>query len=110
VTGSLAALLGIAERAITVADLATTELWYVEPEWDAERTVDGLRTCSFDAAPPRGDPIRRYVTLAVAEASEGSALELSRPIDVEQVVSGALPLTDAVAALTHQRAAVRIDP
>jgi hypothetical protein len=86
-----------------VADLATTGLWYVEPEWGAEQTADGLRTRSFDAAPLRGDRIRRYVTLAAAEAGGGgSALELSRPIDVELVVSGALPLTDAVAALTHQ--------
>jgi len=102
VTGPLASLLGVAERAITVADLATTELWYVEPEWSAEQTADGLRARSFDAAPLRGDPIRRYVTLAAAEAGEGIALELSRPIDVELVVSDALPLTDAVAALTHQ--------
>jgi hypothetical protein len=102
VTGPLASLLGVAERAITVADLATTELWYVEPEWSAEQTADRLRARSFDAAPLRGDPIRRYVTLAAAETGEGSALKLSRAIDVELVVSGALPLTDAVAALTHQ--------
>jgi hypothetical protein len=102
VSGPLASLLDVAERAITVADLATTELWYIEPEWSAARTADGLRTRSFDAAPLRSDPIRRYMTLAAAEAGEGSALELSRPIDVELVVSGALPLTDAVAALTHQ--------
>jgi hypothetical protein len=44
-------LLGVAERAITVADLATTELWYVEPEWSAAQTADGLRARSFDAAP-----------------------------------------------------------
>ena len=76
-TGPLASLLGVAERAITVADLATTELWYVEQEWSAAKTADGLRTRSFDAAPLRGDPIRRYVTLAAAETGEGSALELS---------------------------------
>jgi len=102
VTGPLASLLGVAERAITVADLATTELWYVEPEWSAQQIADRLQIRSFDAAPLRGDPIRRYVTLAAAEAGEGSALQLSRPIDVELVVSGALPLTDAVAALMHQ--------
>ncbi len=101
-TGPLASLLGVAERAITVADLATTDLWCVEPEWSAAQSADGLRTRSFDAAPLRGNPIRRYVTLPAVEAGEGSALKLSRPIDVELEVSGALPLTDAVAALTHQ--------
>lgn len=78
-TGPLASLLVVAERAITVTDLATTELWYVEPEWSAAQTADCLRAKSFDAAPLRGDPIRRYVTLAAAEADKGSALEFSDP-------------------------------
>lgn len=39
-TGPLASLLGVAERAITVTELATTELWYVEPEWGAEQAAD----------------------------------------------------------------------
>ena len=100
-TGPLASLLGVAERAITVADLATTELWYVGPSGALPNSRRSSGT-SFDAPPLRGDPIRRYVTLAAAEAGEGSALGLSRPIDVELVVSGALPLTDILAALTHQ--------
>ena len=95
-------LLRIIERSLTVADVAETSLKYVKPSWSVRRIANWLKRMRFDFAPVAEDPPRRYVAredLDQSLRSQGTALDVARPIDATHLATASLGLADGVLLL-----------
>lgn len=96
----LDSLLAIAERAVTVSDLVGgQELWFADPSRPAEEVAAEMRRLSYDVAPLREQPVRRFVVADELDEASGPAGDSARIIDAGLLVSGSLPLGDAIAGL-----------
>lgn len=98
----LRAVLDIAENALTVAHLVTTDIWWADPEMSVVEARDFMRASNFDASPLREEPTRRYVHVDDLQTGLGRLKEVARPIEVSNLVTSSLSLTKAIAALKHR--------
>lgn len=95
----LPSLLRIAETALTVGDLAETDLWYVEPEWSAIEAHERLVKQDFDYAPVRESRPHRYVARVALEDKRGTVDDEARTIDAAHLVTSTLGLAAGISIL-----------
>lgn len=96
----LRAILRIAETSLRAADLASRELWRVDPSWSCAEAHARMATLDFDVAPLDEEPLQRYVLraeLAGASDSPGEPVERrAHPIDATHLVTSDLGLAEAL--------------
>lgn len=98
----LHSLLRIAESSLTVGDLATSNLWFVEPDWTVERAFEEMTAVDFDCAPLRDSRPYRYVMRSELQQSSGSAQDASRIIDAAHLVTFELGLAHGISLLRER--------
>ena len=100
----LHATLAIAERALRAADLATRDLWRVDPTWSSGEAAERMGELDFDVAPVDEVPLRRFVLRGQLErlASDVPAEAAALPIDATHMVTGDLGLADTLDLLSER--------
>jgi CBS domain-containing protein len=96
--------IAIAERALRAADLATRDLWRVDPSWSCGEAAQRMTERDFDVAPVDETPLRRFVLRKELErvTSDESVDAAAMPIDATHVVTGDLGLADTLDLLGHR--------
>jgi hypothetical protein len=81
--------IAIAERALRAADLATRDLWRVDPSWSCGEAAQRMTERDFDVAPVDETPLRRFVLRKELErvTSDESVDAAAMPIDATHVVT-----------------------
>lgn len=97
----LASLLLIAERSLTVAQLATTDLWCPDESLPVEQVAAEMKTLGFDVAPV-GEPPLRCVALEDLLHAGGIVKEVAIPIDITLLVTWDLALVDGIRLLASR--------
>jgi hypothetical protein len=95
----LPSLLSIAEETLTVAHLATTELWMAIPSRSCRAVARDMSRRGFDAAPLRETPPVRFVAMADLVGRLGPVANAAQPIGIAHLVTSDLSLVDAVELL-----------
>jgi len=95
----LSALRRLAERTVTVADLASAEIWQVPGEISAAEAVAELDARDFDVAAVAESPISRFVHRQHLREHLGNVTDASLHIDAGEIVGRALPVADLVSRL-----------
>jgi hypothetical protein len=98
---TLPSLIEIAERSLTVDQLAETDLRYVESTASAADAEAFLSQSGFDAAPIAAPRPGLYVDHAELIGKRGAVLDHARPLDAPHLVSSALSLADGVRLLSE---------
>ncbi len=100
----LRATLSIAEGGLRAGDLATQELWCVEPGWPCGSAVVRMAELDFDVAPLGEEPLRRFVLRAELEEEDAGApvAEVAHPIDATHMVTVDLGLADTLDLLAQR--------
>ena len=95
----LRAVLDIAENALTVAHIATIDIWLADPQMSVADASSYMLSHHFDAAALSEDPIWRYVHVDDLQDPQALIGDLARPIEVSNLVTSTLSLTEAIVAL-----------
>ncbi len=100
---ALPSLLSIAENALTVAHLATTDLWWASPKSSCRVVARTMQERGFDLAPVRESKPHRYVALPdVDSGGRSKVTDVAKPLGISMLVTRDLPLASAVALLAHE--------
>jgi hypothetical protein len=93
----LSPLIEIAERSLTVLQLAELNLQWASPSWSASYAHEWLETNEFDAAPVENeDP---YLFIERGKTAGDSVIKCARSIDSSRLVSADLGLADGILRL-----------
>jgi hypothetical protein len=92
-------VLEIAENALTVGTVATTDLWSLSPSVDVATARSMLREKRFDVAPLRDESPFRYVHVDDLTEDAPGLESVARPIDASRLVTSDLGLADGIEAL-----------
>lgn len=96
----LGALIDLADKTITVADLVRGQLLYrVAPDGQADRIAVHLERLGLDVAPLDEIPITRYVDRSWLRLHDGTPVEVARAIDPSILVAANLPLSEVIGVL-----------
>lgn len=98
---TLPSLVSIAERLLTVDQLAETELRSIDGSSSAEDAEAFLSRNGFDAAPIAATRPSLYVDRSDLAGKTGSVLEHTHSLDAPHLVSSALSLADGVRLLSE---------
>lgn len=100
----LRATLSIAEDGLRAGDLATHDLWCVEPGWSCGTAVARMAELDFDVAPLEEEPLRRFVLRAELEENDAGTPvgETAHPIDATHMVTVDLGLADTLDLLAQR--------
>jgi hypothetical protein len=93
------------QQSLTVVDMSSMDLWRLDPKASIREARERLGELHYDVAPLDESPVRRYVELAVLDASPSSELpvhEIAVMIDADHLVSCEVPLYRAVLALRER--------
>ncbi len=99
----LRSLQALAERTITVADLAPAPLWVIDPCQLAGEAAAALAAREFDLAGVDANPVTHYVTKANLERRPKEPVAaLAEPILASDAVERTLPLADLIEILASR--------
>jgi hypothetical protein len=94
----LSPLIDIAERSLTVLQLAELNLQWASPAWSASFAHDWMEKNEFDAAPIEGTDPFLFIARGLA-SDESSVSKHAKPIDSSVLVSADLGLADGISRL-----------
>lgn len=100
----LRATLRIAEQGLRAGDLATRDLWKVNPRWSCREAAERMGELDYDVAPVDEDPLRSFVRRADLERADVgvTVAALAQPIDATRVVTADLGLGETLGLLEER--------
>lgn len=102
-TRPLETVLAISRDGIRLRDIATMELWTVDPTMSAAEVHAQMTRLEFDTAPLDEDPIWRFVALHELVPEDRPVAEVARPIRADELAHESLGLLTAMDGLrSHQ--------
>lgn len=102
-TQPLQTVLAISREGIRLRDIATMNLWTVDPATPAAEVHAQMTHLEFDTAPLDEDPIWRFVALHELVPEDRPVAEVARPIRADELAHESLGLLTALEGLrSHQ--------
>lgn len=98
----LRSLLQIAEGALSVRQLMTTDPWCPAPDESSTGALLEMQRRRFDVAPVADDPVHRYVNRMDLLDTGQPVKDLAKPIDLSFLVTPEFSLAGAVAGLARR--------